>query len=163
MKASMTLIVLFCVMTINAQFLETDLSIQEYESLLNTKTECVNLGYYSVEKDKLTTAVVDVSTEQIGKRPIITLDQLLQGQVAGLNISTTSFQPGERIGMGIRGRSFGNGPLILLDGAPIQFGSLWILNPNDVDSITVLKDPGSTAIYGIRGGNGVIVITTKKG
>ncbi|MDT0559429.1 TonB-dependent receptor plug domain-containing protein [Ichthyenterobacterium sp. W332] len=163
MKTRITFLALLIVVTSQAQFLETNLSIQDYESLLNPETECVNLGYYKIEKSKLTTAVVEVSTEQLNERPIVTIDQLLQRRVAGLNVSTTSYQPGEQVRMGIRGRTHNNGPLVILDGAPIQLSSLWILNPHDVDTITVLKDAGSTAIYGMRGGNGVIVITTKRG
>lgn len=148
----------------NAQSTNVVLDINEIKEQLQPITQCIDLGYYSGEPNKITSSVTEIKPDHLEQRAIFSIDQLLQGRVPGLNVSTTSGQPDDKIGMTIRGRSSINGsnePLLILDGAPIALESLRILNPNDVYSISVLKDAGSTAIYGIRGGNGVIVITTK--
>lgn len=125
--------------------------------------EVVVIGYGTVKKRDLTGAVSSVKSEDITMNPGANPMQSLQGRVAGLDITKPSGQAGSPITMQLRGtRSFkadGN-PLCLIDGVP---GDFTTLNPNDIESIEVLKDASSTAVYGSSGANGVIIITTKKG
>ena len=128
-------------------------------------TDIVVVGYTTQEKRKLTSAVVTVSGEEITKRVATDPTSLLQGQLPGLSVIQNSAEPGnENIQLRIRGlgtfSTAGTNPLIIVDGLP---GSLSVINPNDIESVTVLKDAASAAIYGSRGANGVIVIKTKKG
>ena len=90
----------------------------------------------------------------------------LQGQVAGLQVFTPSGEPSQSVRMRLRGVSSINSssePLFILDGSPISAGTFTALNPNDIESMTVLKDASSTAIYGSRAANGVVILTSKKG
>ena len=128
-------------------------------------TDIVVVGYTTQEKRKLTSAVVTVSGEEITKRVATDPTSLLQGQLPGLSVVQNSAEPGnEEIQLRIRGlgtfSTAGTNPLIIVDGLP---GNLSVINPNDIESVTVLKDAASAAIYGSRGANGVIVIKTKKG
>ncbi len=128
-------------------------------------TDIVVVGYTTQEKRKLTSAVVTVSGEELTKRVATDPTSLLQGQLPGLSVIQNSAEPGnEEIQLRIRGlgtfSTAGTNPLIIVDGLP---GSLSVINPNDIESITVLKDAASAAIYGSRGANGVVVIKTKKG
>jgi len=132
--------------------------------------EVVVVGYGTQEKKDLTGAIASVSAKDIQKLPVSGLDQALQGQVAGLQISQSNGAPGGNTNILIRGIgsiSGGNEPLFVIDGYPVDnvgIGNpLNTLNPNDIESIDVLKDASSTAIYGSRGSNGVIMITTKRG
>ncbi|TDX00899.1 TonB-dependent receptor [Dinghuibacter silviterrae] len=127
--------------------------------------EVVIVGYATQEKRKLTSAVVTVSGEELTKRVATDPTSLLQGQLPGLSVVQNSAEPGnEDIQLRIRGvgtfSGAGTNPLIIVDGLP---GNLSVINPNDIESATVLKDAASAAIYGSRGANGVIVIKTKKG
>jgi TonB-linked SusC/RagA family outer membrane protein len=127
--------------------------------------EVVVMGYTTESKHKLTSAVSTVSGTALNRRVATNPVNLLQGQLPGLQITQNSGQPGsESNQLLVRGVSTfsgaGNSPLVIVDGLP---GSLSNLNPNDIESITVLKDAASAAIYGSRGANGVIVVTTKKG
>lgn len=125
--------------------------------------EVVVIGYGTVKKRDLTGAVSSVKSGDITMRPGPNPMEALQGKVAGLDITRESGQAGAEIKMQLRGnRSFtadGN-PLFLIDGLPGDYATL---NPNDIESIEVLKDASSTAIYGSAGSNGVIIITTKGG
>lgn len=125
--------------------------------------EVVVIGYGTVKKRDLTGAVSSVKSDDITMRPGPNPMEALQGKVAGLDITRESGQAGAEIKMQLRGnRSFtadGN-PLFLIDGLPGDYATL---NPNDIESIEVLKDASSTAIYGAAGSNGVIIITTKAG
>jgi len=126
--------------------------------------EVVVVGYGTVRKRDLTGAVTSVKTKDITAVPTTNALKSLQGKVSGLDITQSSGQPGADIGIVLRGnRSLNadNQPLVLVDG--IQYGSFLDVNPTDIESIEVLKDVSSTAIYGTRGANGVIIITTKKG
>lgn len=140
--------------------------------------EVVVLGYSTRGKNQITGSSVQVSAEQLKEVPVTSVDQTLQGKVAGLTINTTSGTPGATQQIRIRGvssLSAGNDPLIVIDGVPVIQGdisgnsamsslsSLAALNSNDIESITVLKDASATSAYGARGSNGVIVITTTKG
>lgn len=122
--------------------------------------------YRTVAKPKSAVASSTVSAKTIEGRPNASFIQTLQGQVPGLNISTGSGQPGANSTTVIlRGLGSINGnvqPLYVIDGVPMSSDRFRSINPNDIENITVLKDAGATAIYGNRGANGVIVITTKK-
>lgn len=159
----------------------------QYDIVLQTSSHVLDAvvvtGYQTVERRKLTAAVskLDMSEEAIGA--VKSIDQALNGQVAGLSVSNLSGTPGTPAKIRIRGTASLNGtqdPLWVLDGIPLegtsipnmdvlkdidQIGQTAIagLNPSDIENITVLKDAAATAIYGARAANGVIVITTKKG
>jgi TonB-linked SusC/RagA family outer membrane protein len=145
---------------------------------IQTMGEVVVLGYAVRGKNELTGSTVQISGEALRDVPVVTVDQALQGKVAGINISASSGSPGSVQDIRIRGVGSitgSNDPLIIVDGAPVinnnfsgstamtSLSALAALNNNDIESITVLKDASATAAYGSRGSNGVIVITTKKG
>ena len=128
-------------------------------------TEVVVVGYGTQKKENLTGAVAAVSSEALSKRPVANTTTMLQGQVPGLRIVQGTGQPGaENASIRVRGQgtysSAGSDPLVLIDGVP---GSLSNINPNDIESISVLKDAASASIYGARAANGVILVTTKLG
>jgi len=127
--------------------------------------EVVAIGYGTQKKRELTGAVGSISQEDLATIPITRFDQALQGRIAGVNI-TQSGQPGGDVNIRIRGIGTlnNNSPLIVIDGIPV-FGDngLKSLNPNDIKSIEVLKDGASSAIYGTRAANGVVIVTTKRG
>jgi TonB-linked SusC/RagA family outer membrane protein len=148
-------------LTINLAYTTSDLS------------EVVVVGYGSQKKSDMTGAVGSVSEDLIKERPSASLNQALSGRVQGVNVSVNSGRPGGRANIRIRGNtsvSISNDPLYVIDGvilhstglangsSPIDF-----INPNDIASIEVLKDASATAIYGARGANGVILVTTKRG
>ncbi len=140
-----------------------NISMVEEISELN---EVVVTGYRSFSREKSSVAVSQVAAENITNRPNPSLVQTLSGQVPGLSISTGNGQPGANSVVNIRGRSSINGdtePLFIIDGAPVDQDNFRSLNPNEIESVTVLKDAAATAIYGNRGANGVIVIETKGG
>lgn len=122
----------------------------------------VVVGYGTQKKVNLTGAISTVSSENLENRVAPTLSHMLQGSVPGLNVTTSSGRPGNTASINIRGVNSINGgsPLVLVDGAE---GSLDALNPNDVESISVIKDASSAAIYGARASFGVILVTTKNG
>lgn len=129
-------------------------------------SEVVVTGYATTTKTKSSIASVTVTAETIENRPNASFVQTLQGQVPGLNITTQSGQPGGNSLINLRGITSINGntePLFIMDGAPIDEDNFRSLNPNDIASISVLKDAAATAIYGNRGANGVIVIKTRGG
>lgn len=136
-------------------------------------SDVVIVGYGTRKKTDLTGAVGTVKAEALMERPSSSLNQELSGRVTGVNVSSNSGRPGGRANIRIRGFSsinIQNDPLYVIDGvilnvAGLQNGSSPIdyLNPNDIASIEVLKDASSTAIYGARGANGVILVTTKRG
>lgn len=111
-------------------------------------------------------AVTTITSKTIEGRPNASFIQTLQGQIPGLNISTGSGQPGANSTVILRGYGSINGnvePLYVIDGVPLNADNFRSLNPNDIESISVLKDAGATSIYGNRGANGVIIVKTKKG
>ncbi|MBC9930264.1 TonB-dependent receptor [Chitinophaga qingshengii] len=130
--------------------------------------EVIVVGYGQVAKKDLTGSVATIKGETFENVPILTLDQMLQGKAPGMQVTSISGQPGDGTSIRIRGGnslSASNEPLYVVDGiiaAGDEF-NLNLLNPEDIASIDVLKDASSTAIYGARGSNGVILITTKKG
>ncbi|MEP7142892.1 MAG: TonB-dependent receptor plug domain-containing protein, partial [Ferruginibacter sp.] len=161
----------------------------ELEASVNSLNEVVVVGYGSARKRDLTGAVTSVKSKDFNQGVISSPDQLLQGKVPGLEITSNSGQPGAATTIKIRGNNSiraSNNPLYVVDGVPLDgrtarpslnygggsgldFGTtpesnpLLYINPNDIAQIDVLKDASSTAIYGSRGANGIIVITTKKG
>ncbi len=127
--------------------------------------EVVVIGYGTQTKKEITGAVAQVKSEEIQKVITSDLGNALQGQIAGVNVTATSGEPGESAGILIRGISSltgSNSPLYVVDGVPQSDGDPG-LNPNEIESIDVLKDAASAAIYGTRAAGGVILITTKKG
>ena len=128
----------------------------------STLNEVVVTGYQTQAKKDITGAVASVNVSDAKKIPATTSEQLLQGQASGVTVINQG-APGSSSTVFVRGiTNFGNTtPLFVIDG--VQTGNMSQVNPNDIESISVLKDAGSAAIYGISGGNGVIVITTKKG
>lgn len=134
-------------------------------SLAGTMSEVVVIGYGTQRKEAVTGSVASINGAKLREVPAANISQALQGRLAGVEISQTSTQPGATMQIrvrGIRSLSADNNPLIVLDGIPFP-GSIGDINPNIVKSIEVLKDASATAIYGSRGANGVILITTDKG
>ena len=172
-------------------FVEKTISIEKRETInvaLVTSTseldEVVVVGYGTVKKSDLTGAVSQFKPEDMEELPISSVDQMLQGRVSGVQITQSSGAPGAGLSFNIRGgNSLGsNQPLIVIDGYPIDSNAgnnslggdrsisdqpannaLTNVDPNDIESIEILKDASSTAIYGSRGANGVVLITTKSG
>ncbi|MBL7859348.1 MAG: TonB-dependent receptor [Cyclobacteriaceae bacterium] len=144
----------------------------------NILDEIVVVGYGTQKKSELTGAISSVP-EAVLKQPISSIDRALQGAIAGVQVTQTSGQPGGGVSIRIRGGSSiqgGNEPLYVIDGFPVYnaastsgaisgatINPLSSINPSDIESIDILKDASATAIYGSRGANGVIIITTKKG
>jgi TonB-dependent starch-binding outer membrane protein SusC len=144
----------------------------------NVLNEVVVVGYGTQKKGDLTGAVSSVP-EHVLNQPVSSIDRALQGAVTGVQVTPTSGQPGGGVSIRIRGGSSitgGNEPLYVVDGFPLSPSSsaagtttgaevnpLSTINPNDIESIDILKDASATAIYGSRGANGVVIITTKKG
>ena len=123
--------------------------------------EVVSLGYSAVKKAELSSAVVTVSAEELTDVTTSDIGNMLQGKVAGLTVSNAGGQPGDAAQIRIRGTgsiNAGSAPIYVVDG--VMGGAF---NPNDVETISVLKDAGSTGIYGAQGAGGVIVVTTKSG
>jgi len=130
-------------------------------------TEVVVTGYGRESKRKFTGAATVLNSKQIQDVPVVSFDQNFQGRIPGLLANSGSGQPGAAANVRIRGTQSITGafvqPLYVLDGVPISSADFSTLNPNDFESITVLKDAGAAALYGARGGLGVIVITSKRG
>ncbi len=154
------------------------------KSDITSLSEVVVIGYGEVSKKDLTGAVASVKSEDFIKGVISSPEQLIQGKTAGVQITSASGEPGAGVNVRIRGTSSvrgGNNPLFVVDGIPLTGddvspggadlgrGSssarnpLNFINPNDIESIDVLKDASATAIYGSRGANGVVIVTTKSG
>ena len=128
--------------------------------------EVVVIGYGQVKKNDLTGSVANVKMSEIKDAPVTSIDQALQGRVAGVDIMSTSGDPSATTSIRIRGtRSItaSNEPLIVVDGVIDAVSDLSDINASDIESISILKDASSTAIYGSRGSNGVVIVTTKKG
>lgn len=142
--------------------------------------EVVVVGYGTVKKRDLTGSVVSIGSKELSEQPISSFNQALQGRVSGVQITNSSNAPGGGITVRVRGGnsiSASNDPLYVIDGFPITNPSpasgsynsasfpnpLASINPSDIESIEVLKDASATAIYGSRGANGVVLVTTKRG
>jgi TonB-linked SusC/RagA family outer membrane protein len=128
--------------------------------------ELVVVGYGSVRKSDLTGSVASISSKEIKATPVASLTQAIQGRAAGVRVSQSSNAPGGGMNIRIRGGNSiqgGNEPLYVIDGYPLYNENGPGINPNDVESMEILKDASAAAIYGSRGANGVIIITTKRG
>ncbi|KGO85906.1 TonB-dependent receptor [Flavobacterium rivuli WB 3.3-2 = DSM 21788] len=143
----------------------------------------VNAGYYSVRQKESTGSIARITSKDIEKQPVPNVLATMQGRMAGVDVTQTSGVPGGGFDIRIRGlnslRSSGNAPLYIIDGVPYSSDAIGdsqtsttlpnptspinTINPNDIESIEILKDADATAIYGSRGANGVVLITTKKG
>ena len=143
------------------------------EEDLMTLDEVVVIGYGGVKKSDMTGSVVAIKAEDVNRGAVTSPDQLLLGKVPGLLVTPASGEPGTGAQIRIRGNASlnaSNNPLIVIDGVPVtgdggagMGNPLSTVNPDDIDTYTVLKDASATAIYGSRASNGVIIITTKKG
>jgi TonB-linked outer membrane protein, SusC/RagA family len=128
--------------------------------------EVVVVGYGTAKRKDLTGAVGRVDVEELQKAPVKSLDEALAGRVAGVQVISGDGQPGSNAEIIIRGVGSvtqSTAPLYVVDGFPLEDANFNSINPNDIESIDVLKDASSTAIYGARGSNGVVLITTKRG
>lgn len=132
-----------------------------------TLSEVVVVGYGTVKKTDVTGSVASINNKQLQAVPVQNLSQAMQGRAAGVDVTQTNARPGAAPSIRIRGNrslNASNDPLFVLDGIPLAPGSsINDFNPNDIESIEVLKDASATAIYGSRGANGVILVTSKKG
>ena len=158
----------------------TDDKIQiDLKENLNGLNEVVVIGYGSVSRKALTGAISSIDAGALQRTPIISVDQGLAGKAAGVQVVQSSGMPGAIASITVRGASSlqgGNEPLYIIDGFPIysgtgfgetggkaQLSGLSTLNPSDIESVEILKDAASTAIYGARAANGVVLVTTKNG
>jgi TonB-linked SusC/RagA family outer membrane protein len=147
----------------------------------NELSQVVVIGYGTVKKSDLTGSVVSVKSDELKAVPVTSFDQALQGRAAGVQVTQLSGKPGAETSIRIRGTTSinaSNEPLYVIDGMLVnsdagsmstgvtlgpRIGALSAINPNDIESIEILKDASATAIYGSRGANGVVIITTKRG
>jgi len=149
------------------------LEIKLEQSASNTAAEVVVVGYGKSTKRDVTGAVKSIKAADFNRGIINTPEELLQGKVAGVNVTSTSGEPGGMQSITVRGPGgirTGSTPLFVIDGMPLDNAStggatnpLATINPQDIESIDVLKDASATAIYGARGANGVVLVTTKRG
>ncbi|NDP27737.1 MAG: SusC/RagA family TonB-linked outer membrane protein [Flavobacterium sp.] len=160
--------------TINIQLREDITSLQEVR---------VNAGYYTVKESERTGSIAKITSKEIEKQPVTNVLATMQGRMAGVSVTQESGVPGGGFNINIRGvnslRTDGNAPLYVIDGVPYssdpisyrqtsttipgESNPLNSINPSDIESLEILKDADATAIYGSRGANGVVLITTKKG
>ncbi|MDR2854330.1 MAG: TonB-dependent receptor [Prevotellaceae bacterium] len=136
--------------------------LQEDQKMLD---EVVAVGYGVQKKSDITGAIAQISTKELSSKPVSNAFEALQGKVAGVDI-TNDQRPGELGSILIRGKrsiTGGNAPLYVVDGMVLTGGSIETLNPDDIETVSVLKDASATAIYGSRGANGVVLVTTKRG
>ncbi|RXK87487.1 TonB-dependent receptor [Filimonas effusa] len=136
------------------------------DGVIKDMDEVVVVGYGTVKKKDLTGAVAQVNMDDLKKAPVNSFEEALAGRVAGVQVTSSDGQPGNDMNIVIRGNNSvtqDNAPLYVIDGFPTETSSANLVNPEEVESIEVLKDASATAIYGARGANGVILITTKKG
>jgi TonB-linked SusC/RagA family outer membrane protein len=142
---------------------KTDNLVVSLQSASTQLNQVVVVGYGTTKRSDLTGAITSVTSKDFEKQPLNNVAQALQGRAAGVQITQTSGAPGGAFKIRIRGANSitgGNEPLYVVDGQFVDFSSV---NVNDIESMEVLKDASSTAIYGTRGANGVVLITTKKG
>lgn len=139
-----------------------DITMRESSTSLN---DVVVIGYGTTKRKDLITSVGKASIEDMRKAPVASFDQMLAGRVAGVSVVSTDGQPGGAANITIRGGSVSqeSSPLYVIDGFPVENMDINSINPNDIESLEILKDPSSVSIYGSRGANGVILITTKRG
>jgi TonB-linked SusC/RagA family outer membrane protein len=140
-----------------------DVTLIEQSSSLS---DVVVVGYGTVKKADLTTSVSRVNVKEMAMAPVSSFAEALGGRVAGVTAAINDGQPGSGVNIVVRGGSsfsYSNAPLYVIDGFPVESFNPASINPEDIETFTILKDAASTAIYGSRGSNGVIVIQTKRG
>lgn len=128
--------------------------------------DVVVIGYGTTKKKDLTGAVSQANVTDIKKAPVAAFSEALAGRVAGVQVNSNDGQPGEELNFVVRGNNSvtqSNAPLYVVDGFPMEGAMANLINPEEIESIDFLKDASATAIYGARGANGVVMITTKKG
>ena len=128
--------------------------------------EVVVVGYGTTTRKDLTGAIGKVDVDEMIKAPVANFEEMLAGRVAGVQVTSSDGQPGSDLNIVIRGTNSvtqDNSPLYVVDGFPMEASVGTMLNPEEIESMDILKDASATAIYGARGANGVILITTKKG
>lgn len=128
--------------------------------------DVVVIGYGTVKKEDMTGSVGQVNMKDLMEAPVGSFDEALAGRIAGVQVSSSDGQPGAGMNIVIRGANSltqSNSPLYVIDGFPIEDADNAAINPEEIESINVLKDASATAIYGSRGANGVVIIQTKKG
>lgn len=129
-------------------------------------SDVVVVGYGAQRKADVTVSIEKVNMQDVNKAPVRSFDEALAGRVAGVQVTSSDGQPGAGTSIVVRGSNSitqDNSPLYIIDGFPIENPNNNVINPNDIESMEILKDASATAIYGSRGSNGVILITTKKG
>ncbi|MEN2434751.1 SusC/RagA family TonB-linked outer membrane protein [Weeksellaceae bacterium A-14] len=146
-------------------YFTADINAQVTDSVISERKidEVVVIGYGSVKKKNLTSAVENIKAEAFEDRPIYNVGQAMQGNAAGVNVIQNSGKPGQSLNIKIRGNnsiSSGVDPLYVVDG--IQTNDISGINPDDIVDMTILKDATSAAIYGINGSSGVVIVTTKR-
>jgi TonB-linked SusC/RagA family outer membrane protein len=161
----------------------TAVNVQLQEDATQLQEVKINAGYYTVKESERTGSIAKITSKDIENQPVTNVLAAMQGRMAGVNITQTTGTPGGGFSVQIRGlnsvRTAGNNPLYIIDGIPYstdaigsgqnatgfpsRLSPLNSINPDQIDSIEVLKDADATAIYGSRGANGVVLITTKKG
>jgi TonB-linked SusC/RagA family outer membrane protein len=144
----------------------TDLSVSLTAGDVSHLNEVVVTGYSTIQRKKFAGSTVNISPKEVGKQPFGSFDQALQGQGAGISVAANSGQPGANAVVRIRGNGSingGNVPLYIMDGIEITAADFATLNQGDFERVEVLKDAVATAMYGSRGANGVIVISTRRG
>lgn len=141
---------------------QTTIDVTMKEDAINL-SEVVAIGYSVQKKKDLTGAVSTVKVDELVKDPVAGVDLMMQGHMAGVNVVSDN-SPGGGVAVRVRGFSTirNNDPLYIIDGVPVESG-INLINPNDIESLQVLKDASSASIYGSRAANGVVIITTKKG
>lgn len=135
-------------------------------TIASSLNEVVVVGYGTVKKKDVTGSIAQVKIADLQKAPVISFEEAMGGRVSGVRVTSADGQPGATINVVIRGNNSvtqDNSPLYIIDGFPMEGANNYAINPSEIESIEVLKDASSTAIYGARGANGVIIITTKKG
>lgn len=127
--------------------------------------ELVLVGYSKVNRNEFVGTATQINTKSIDNKAVSNVSQALAGEAAGVRVINTTGQPGTSAKIRVRGFGSVNGnrdPLYILDGMPYE-GNISVINPDDIATMTILKDATATSIYGARGANGVVVINTKKG
>jgi len=132
-----------------------------------TIQQVVVIGYGQAKRTDVTGAVASVSADQIEKVPVTSLEQAMQGRAPGVQVTQNDAAPGGNVNVLIRGTGSlsinGNQPLYVVDGYPLEVGGINNINPQDIQSLDILKDASATAVYGMRAANGVVIVTTKRG
>ena len=141
---------------------QSQINVTLREEAINL-SEVVAIGYAVQQKKDLTGAVATVKVDDLVSEPVAGVDQMMQGHMAGVNVVSDN-SPGGGVAVRVRGYSTirNNDPLYVIDGVPVESG-INLINPNDIESLQILKDASSASIYGSRAANGVVIITTKKG